>query len=203
MATQSRRCDSCRRLISNWVKELGFTVGYNGKSYCRFCYVRLRKAGKLRPRKDDAAFLAGINWELELIEEIKSKRGAARQKGQCPACRSNLSFNLRGHEHAEGICPKCNRHIQMLQSGTVKLVADRASIIRTITSRLGTRPRSVENVYSYVIDEIAARLSEHPILGIPELGTFQTKGSGTGLEIKFNPSRRLRERITNRHRHAL
>lgn len=202
MATQTRRCDSCRRLISHWVKELGFTIGYNGKSYCRFCYVRMRDAGKLRPRKDDAAFLAGITWELELIKEIKSKRLTVKQVGQCPACQSNLSFNLRGQGKAEGICPKCNRHIQMLQSGKIRLVPDRASLISAVNSRMGTQPKSVENVYAYLIDEIAARLSEHPIVGIPELGSFHTKSSGSQVEIKFNPSRRLRERVIKCHEDA-
>jgi nucleoid DNA-binding protein len=118
-----------------------------------------------------------------------------KQEGLCPACRSSLSFNIRGHANAEGICPKCNRHIQFLASGIIKLVPTRAAIILSVSRRTGVSLESVEEIYSYVIDEIAARLSEHPILGIPELGTFRVKKSGKQCDIEFTPSRQLVSRV--------
>ena len=104
---------------------------------------------------------------------------------------------FEGHANAEGICPKCNRHIQLLAGGIVKLVPTRAAIILSVARRTGALPEVVDEIYSYVIDENAARISEHPILGIPELGTFQVK-QPEKLSVDFKPSRRLLARIATR-----
>lgn len=239
------RCDHCHRLISKWVSDLGYTINVASKNFCRFCYLKLRNAGKIQPKTDDADFISGINWELSMAAEVTQKHNEAeriaaaaqpetiiraglktvvrnvperavtarpapapqgrvkplpavtskQQAGLCPACRSRLSFNIRGHANAEGICPKCNSHIQLLSSGTIKLVPARAAIIMSVARRTGASLESVEEIYSYVVDEIAARLSEHPILGIPELGTFKVSKTGKPCAIAFKPSRRLIARI--------
>ena len=239
--SRALRCAVCQRLIAKWVSDLGYTIDLDHRSYCRFCYLRLRNAGKIQPKSDDTDFISGINWELSLIEQVDRRHGSEReeiqthssrratpgsgiktvpkrspvpntpetvrgrsgpeapklQMGICPACRSTLSFNIRGHANAEGICPKCNRHIQLLSSGDVKLVPTRAAIILSVARRTGALPEVVEEIYSYVIDEIAARISEHPILGIPELGTFQVK-QPEKKGVEFKPSRRLLARIATR-----
>jgi len=194
MNVQARQCDGCKRRIAGWVTDLGYTIGHNKKNYCRFCYVRMRGDGKVRPREDDSEFLAGINWELDLIEQ-KKKRIASKQQGVCPACNASLSFNLRGIASAEGICPQCNAHIQILRGGTIRLVPTRTSIILSVAKRLGERPDSTEHVYSFLMDEISARLSEHPILGIPELGTFKVLEEGRKVVIEFKPARLLLARM--------
>ena len=35
----------------------------------------------------------------------RTEPASKKQTGLCPACRSSLSFNIRGHANAEGICP--------------------------------------------------------------------------------------------------
>ncbi len=243
-SSKTLRCAVCQRLIAKWVSDLGYTIDLDNKCYCRFCYLRLRTAGKIQPKSDDADFISGINWELSLIEQVERHHGSEREANQtsrrsipdtgikavpkrspvpanaesvrgrtsqeadyaptkkqqvgiCPACRSALSFNIRGHANAEGICPRCNRHIQLLASGVVKLVPTRAAIILSVARRTGALPEVVEEIYSYVIDEIAARISEHPILGIPELGTFQVE-QPDNQSVGFKPSRRLLARIATR-----
>lgn len=197
MQSQNLKCDNCKRMISPWVQELGHTLGHGKKNYCRFCYVRFRNEGKIRARADDSEFIKGINWELEWTEEVERKC-KGQHRSTCPACSAELLYNLRGHANAEGLCPKCNAHIQIAQSGAIKLVSVRESIVLSVARRSGGEPDGVENLYAFILDEIAARLAEHSLLQIPELGTFRVRkpeSTGANTTIEFNPSRSLLARI--------
>jgi hypothetical protein len=189
-------CDGCGRKISDWVAELGFTLGHGKKKYCRFCYLTLRNSGKLKARREDEEFLAAVNWELQLIE-TKKQRDAARQKGVCPQCSSSISFNLKDNTSAVGLCPGCSAHIRISRDG-VKLVPDKTTIVLNVARRMKLRPDAVLKVYDCIVDEIAGRIAEQKVLGLPGLGAFVTASSATGPQVRFRPSKKLTRRLLDR-----